>query len=119
LHLKSLHGISFSISSLPLLTFFNIHFSIVVLTLTIQFIKMKATMAVVLAVVVSAMAQIATVSEPALSEIHAAAATIKPQVTTSDVKGLVFDRFYQVWLENIVSNRNHSRIQKKARLTSS
>ncbi|KAJ5294161.1 hypothetical protein PENANT_c028G08916 [Penicillium antarcticum] len=62
---------------------------------------MKAIIAIVLATVISAMAQVATVSEPALSEIHAAAATIKPQVTTSDVKGLVFDRFYQVWLENI------------------
>jgi acid phosphatase len=79
---------------------------------------MKAIIAVVLAVAISVMAQIATVSEPALAEIHAAAATIKPEVTTSDVKGLVFDRFYQVWLENIVRDNTSHRSEETAQLTS-
>ncbi|KAJ5894107.1 Acid phosphatase [Penicillium taxi] len=47
-----------------------------------------------------ASALVATASEPALSDIAAAQATTLPETTTSDVKGLAFDRFYQVWLEN-------------------
>ncbi|KAJ5774331.1 Phosphoesterase [Penicillium paradoxum] len=62
---------------------------------------MKAVLAVLMGGAALAIAQIATVSEPSVAEIHAAAATTKPEVTVSDVKGLVFDRFYQVWLENI------------------
>jgi hypothetical protein len=65
-------------------------------------IDMKAEFAVLLAVAAAAIAQTATTSEPALAQIQAAAATTKPEVTTSNVKGLAFDRFYQVWLENIV-----------------
>ncbi|KAJ6187564.1 hypothetical protein N7519_002472 [Penicillium mononematosum] len=62
---------------------------------------MKAVLAVLMGVAALAVAQTATTSEPALADIHAAAATIKPEVTVSDVKGLAFDRFYQIWLENI------------------
>lgn len=51
----------------------------------------------------AAVAQLATTSEPALSDIHAAAATVVPSSPTSNVEGLAFKRFYQVWLENIVS----------------
>lgn len=61
------------------------------------FLTLLATAAVVLA-------GLATVSEPALSNIKEAQATTLPEVTTSNVKGLVFDRFFQVWLENIVSD---------------
>lgn len=63
---------------------------------------MKAVIAVLMGSAALATAQTATTSEPAIADIHAAAATTKPEVTTSDVKGLAFDRFYQVWLENIV-----------------
>ncbi|KAJ5219135.1 Acid phosphatase [Penicillium cinerascens] len=62
---------------------------------------MKATIATLLAAAVMARAQVATTSEPALTQIAAAAATTKPESPISDVKGLAFDRFYQVWLENI------------------
>lgn len=41
--------------------------------------------------------------EPSLSAIEAAAATATPLSPVSHVKGLAFDRFYQVWLENVVS----------------
>jgi acid phosphatase len=63
---------------------------------------MKGAFASLLAAAVLARAEIATTSEPALAQITAAAATTKPESPTSDVKGLAFDRFYQVWLENIV-----------------
>ncbi|KAJ5139756.1 Acid phosphatase [Penicillium atrosanguineum] len=62
---------------------------------------MKGSLASLLAAAVLARAQIATTSEPAISQITAAAASTKPESPTSDVKGLAFDRFYQVWLENI------------------
>ncbi|KAJ5163418.1 uncharacterized protein N7500_005248 [Penicillium coprophilum] len=62
---------------------------------------MKAVLAVLMGVAAQAVAQTATTSEPAVADIHAAAATTKPEVTVSNVKGLAFDRFYQVWLENI------------------
>ncbi|CAI7598795.1 unnamed protein product [Penicillium glandicola] len=62
---------------------------------------MKAVLAVLMGVAALTIAQTATTSEPALADIHAAAATTKPEVTVSNVKGLAFDRFYQVWLENI------------------
>jgi acid phosphatase len=79
--------------------------NLIVLLLTS--INMKAVIAVLLAVVAGVIAQTATTSEPALAQIQAAAATTKPEITTSNVKGLAFDRFYQVWLENIVHNPNH------------
>lgn len=40
--------------------------------------------------------------EPSLTEIEATAATATFLSPTSDVKGIAFDRFYQVWLENTV-----------------
>lgn len=66
---------------------------------------MKAVLVVLMEVAALAVAQTATTSEPALTDIHAAAATTKPEVTVSDVKGLAFDRFYQIWLENIVRDK--------------
>lgn len=50
-----------------------------------------------------AVAQVATTSEPALSQIQAAAATTLPYSPTSKVQGVAFDHFYQIWLENVVS----------------
>ncbi|KAF5016925.1 hypothetical protein F66182_11236, partial [Fusarium sp. NRRL 66182] len=49
----------------------------------------------------AASAQLATVSEPAISAINAAAATAVPSSPVSNVQGLAFKNFYQVWLENI------------------
>ncbi|OJJ47680.1 hypothetical protein ASPZODRAFT_1744248 [Penicilliopsis zonata CBS 506.65] len=62
---------------------------------------MKATVASLLAMASLSYAQTANTSEPTLAEIEKAAATVEPYSPTSDVKGLVFDKFYQVWLENI------------------
>ncbi|KAG9775032.1 acid phosphatase phoa, partial [Aureobasidium melanogenum] len=39
--------------------------------------------------------------EPSASQISAAAASATPLSPTSNVKGLAFSRFYQIWLENI------------------
>lgn len=71
---------------------------------------MKAVIAGLMGAAALATAQTATTSEPALADIRAATATTKPEVTVSNVKGLAFDRFYQVWLENIVRDTllNHS-----------
>ncbi|CAG8043164.1 unnamed protein product [Penicillium olsonii] len=62
---------------------------------------MKVSLLCVLAMAAVAIGLTATTSEPALAQISEAAATTKPEITTSGVKGLAFDRFYQVWLENI------------------
>ncbi|KAL2813004.1 phosphoesterase family-domain-containing protein [Aspergillus granulosus] len=42
-----------------------------------------------------------TTTEPPLAEIKQAQPTAEPLVWTSDVKGKAFDRFYQIWLENV------------------
>ncbi|KAE8140927.1 phosphoesterase family-domain-containing protein [Aspergillus pseudotamarii] len=39
-------------------------------------------------------------SGPSLSEIEATAATTLPESPVSNVRGLAFDRFYQLWMEN-------------------
>ncbi|KAJ5911580.1 Acid phosphatase [Penicillium subrubescens] len=62
---------------------------------------MKSVVATLLAAATLAHAQVATVSSPSLADINKAAATTLPESPTSDVKGLAFNRFYQVWLENI------------------
>ncbi|EED16668.1 acid phosphatase PHOa [Talaromyces stipitatus ATCC 10500] len=49
----------------------------------------------------AAVAQLATVKEPSRADIAAAAATVVPSSPVSNVEGLAFKRFYQVWLENI------------------
>lgn len=43
-----------------------------------------------------------TTTEPALAVIEQAQATTVPETWTSNVKGKAFDRFYQIWLENVV-----------------
>lgn len=65
-------------------------------------VTMKSSAATLLAAASVAYAQLANVSEPSLTEIEKAAATIEPYSPVSNVEGLVFNRFYQIWLENIV-----------------
>jgi hypothetical protein len=66
--------------------------------------KIRASIANILATAGVALAATATVSEPSLQEIEAAAATTLPLSPVSNVKGLAFNKFYQIWLENIVSS---------------
>jgi acid phosphatase len=40
--------------------------------------------------------------EPTLTEIEGTAATASPLSPLSNVKGVAFDRFFQVWMENTV-----------------
>ncbi|KAJ5636593.1 Acid phosphatase [Penicillium longicatenatum] len=62
---------------------------------------MKLVFSTLLATATVVLAGLATISEPALSDIAKAQATTLPEVTNSNVQGLVFNRFFQVWLENI------------------
>ncbi|RAK99066.1 acid phosphatase PHOa [Aspergillus ibericus CBS 121593] len=62
---------------------------------------MKSSVGSLLAAASVAYAQIANVSEPSLATIKENAATIKPYSPVSNVQGLAFNRFYQIWLENI------------------
>lgn len=52
-----------------------------------------------------AYARTETEKNPSQSEIEAAAASTEPYSPVSNVKGLAFDRFFQVWLENIVCRK--------------
>ena len=65
-------------------------------------VKMQSAV-LLLAVAGAASAQLATTKEPSLSDIKAAAATAVPSSPVSNVEGVAFKHFYQVWLENIVS----------------
>lgn len=67
-------------------------------------VKMRASIANILATASLALAATSTVEEPTLQEIEAAAATTLPLSPVSNVKGLAFNKFYQIWLENIVSS---------------
>lgn len=44
----------------------------------------------------------ASVETPSQAEIDAARATVQPFSPVSNVKGLAFDRFAQIWIENTV-----------------
>jgi acid phosphatase len=66
---------------------------------------MSALAASMLALVGVTAAASITTSEPALAAIQAAQATTLPSSPTSDVQGVAFNRFYQIWLENTVSIR--------------
>lgn len=50
-----------------------------------------------------ASATTSTVQYPSQADIQAAAATVQPHSPVSNVKGLAFDRFFQIWFENTVS----------------
>jgi acid phosphatase len=63
---------------------------------------MKSSIATLLATASLTYAQTATEKEPSLSAIESAAASIKPYSPVSNVEGVAFNRFFQVWLENIV-----------------
>lgn len=63
---------------------------------------MKASVAAFLAAATLASAKTINVSEPSAAQIAADRATVVPLSPTSDVKGLAFDRFIQIWLENTV-----------------
>lgn len=49
----------------------------------------------------AAVAQLATVSEQPLASVEAAAATAVPSSPVSNVEGVAFKRFFQVWMENV------------------
>lgn len=61
-----------------------------------------ASVAALLAIATLGNAATITTTEPALAAIEQAQATTVPQTWTSNVTGKVFDRFYQIWLENVV-----------------
>lgn len=63
---------------------------------------MKSFVATLLATASLGYAQTATEQEPFLSAIESAAASIQPYSPVSNVEGVAFNRFFQVWLENIV-----------------
>ncbi|PTU20463.1 hypothetical protein P175DRAFT_0478292 [Aspergillus ochraceoroseus IBT 24754] len=62
---------------------------------------MPVSRAAILSLLTAVTATTITTSEPSLSDIKAAAATTTPLSPVSDVKGVAFDRFYQIWLENV------------------
>jgi acid phosphatase len=62
---------------------------------------MKSSVATLLVTASLAYAQTATEKEPSLSAIESAAASIQPYSPVSNVEGVAFNRFFQVWLENI------------------
>jgi len=64
-------------------------------------IAMK-TLAALLGIGASAIAQVATTTQPSQSDIAASAATVEPYSPVSNVEGLAFNRSFQVWFENIV-----------------
>ncbi|KAL4929490.1 acid phosphatase PHOa [Aspergillus undulatus] len=66
-----------------------------------ELLTMKSSLATFLGAIASTTAQVATTTEPSLSQIAASAATVEPYSPVSDVEGLAFDRFYQIWFENI------------------
>lgn len=78
---------------------------------------MKSSVATLLATVSLVYAQTATEKEPSLSAIESAAASIQPYSPVSNVEGVAFNRFFQVWLENIVCDHlTNQRILFKADL---
>lgn len=78
---------------------------------------MKPSVATLLATVSLVYAQTATDKEPSLSAIESAAASIQPYSPVSNVEGVAFNRFFQVWLENIVCDHlTNQRILFKADL---
>lgn len=65
---------------------------------------MRPSIAIFLTAVGMACTATADVANPTIEEIEAAAATTLPLSPVSNVKGLAFDRFFQIWLENTVSD---------------
>ena len=63
-----------------------------------------------------AAAQTSSEQNPSLEEIQAAQATVLPHSPVSNVKGLAFNRFVNIWLENTVCSDSPS-TSPKAGLT--
>jgi acid phosphatase len=49
-----------------------------------------------------ALAQTSSEQYPSIAEIEAAQATVQPYSPVSNVRGLAFNRFVNIWLENTV-----------------
>lgn len=49
---------------------------------------------------------------PSASEIESARASVLPYSPVSNVKGLAFNRFAQIWIENTVSGTDNSHNQQ-------
>ena len=62
----------------------------------------KKSLAVFIGALALAAAKTTTVEYPTDAEVEAAAATVVPLSPTSHVKGLAFDRFVNIWIENTV-----------------
>ncbi|KAL4779598.1 phosphoesterase family-domain-containing protein [Aspergillus varians] len=62
---------------------------------------MKSIFATLLGSVASALPQLATTTQPSLSDIVTSAAIVEPYSPISNVEGLAFNRIFQVWFENI------------------
>jgi acid phosphatase len=54
-----------------------------------------------------AAAETTTIENPTAAEIEAAQASVLPYSPVSNVRGLAFDRFVDVWIENTVSSLIH------------
>jgi acid phosphatase len=54
-----------------------------------------------------AAAETSTVEYPTAAEIAVAKASVLPYSPVSNVKGLAFDRFVDIWIENTVSGLIH------------
>lgn len=64
---------------------------------------MQLSAVLLIAAATLASAETITTTQPSPEEIEKARATAVPLSPTSHVKGLAFDRFIQIWLENTVS----------------
>jgi acid phosphatase len=62
----------------------------------------KKSLAVFVGALALAAAETTTVEYPTNAEVEEAAATVVPLSPTSNVKGLAFDRFVNIWIENTV-----------------
>ncbi|KAL4952451.1 phosphoesterase family-domain-containing protein [Aspergillus filifer] len=67
----------------------------------LRLFTMKYSLATLLGAIASTSAKIATTTQPSLSDIAASAATVAPFSPVSNVEGVAFKRFYQIWFENI------------------
>lgn len=63
----------------------------------------QTTLAAFVGALTLASAKTSTVEYPTEAQIKAAAATVQPYSPVSNVKGLAFNRFVQIWIENTVS----------------
>jgi hypothetical protein len=63
---------------------------------------MKSSITIWLGIIAFAAAQTTPDAQISLSDIANSAATTEPYSPVSHVEGLAFNRFFQVWFENIV-----------------